>query len=158
MIFVTVGTQLPFDRMIQAVDEWAGRRGRGDVIAQIGPGKYLPRNLRHQKFVSPTEFSRYASDAELIVAHAGMGSILSALGMGKPILVMPRLASLGEHRNDHQLSTARRFREAGKIQVAMDEVELIVQLERAGSISAGEKIGPHASPQLLACVSEFIGA
>ena len=37
MIFVTVGTQLAFDRMIKAVDEWAGARGRTDVFAQVGP-------------------------------------------------------------------------------------------------------------------------
>lgn len=158
MIFVTVGTQLPFDRMIRVVDEWAGRVGRREIVAQIGPGAYTPRNLKYRDFVTPAEFSRYTSDAKLIISHAGMGSILSALGMGKPILVMPRLAAFGEHRNDHQLSTAKRFREAGKIQVAMDERELGLYLDELDAISATERIGPHASPQLLSFLSQFIEA
>lgn len=37
MIFVTVGTQVQFDRLIRTVDEWAGARARSDIFAQIGP-------------------------------------------------------------------------------------------------------------------------
>ena len=156
MIFLTVGTQLPFDRLVRAVDDWAGRVGRTDIVAQTGPAQYSPRHLQHRPFITPTEFSSYAADAELIVSHAGMGTILSALGRGKPILVMPRLAAFGEHRNDHQLATARRLRDLGRIQVAMDETELAALLERAGSLRATERIGPYASDQLLARVGKFI--
>ena len=46
--------------------------------------------------------------AAAIVAHAGMGTILTALETGKRLLVMPRRAALGEHRNDHQLATVSR--------------------------------------------------
>ncbi len=35
MIFVTVGEQLPFDRLVRAVDEWAAASGK-EVFAQIG--------------------------------------------------------------------------------------------------------------------------
>ena len=35
MIFATVGTQLPFDRLIAAVDRWAGTRPGREVFAQI---------------------------------------------------------------------------------------------------------------------------
>jgi hypothetical protein len=38
-----------------------------------------------------------------------MGTIISALGQGKPILVMPRRARLGEQRNDHQFATVQRL-------------------------------------------------
>ena len=38
MIFVTVGTDSPFDRLMQVVDEWAAASGRTDVFAQIGEG------------------------------------------------------------------------------------------------------------------------
>jgi hypothetical protein len=59
----------------------------------------------------------------------GMGSILTALQYGKPILVMPRLGRLKETRNDHQVATAQRFREMGKVAVAMDEGEIVAQLD-----------------------------
>ncbi len=156
VIFLTVGTQLPFDRLVRALDEWAGRAGRTDVVAQTGPTQYAPRHLRHQAFVAPSEFARLTSEAELVVSHAGMGTILSALGTGTPILVMPRLASLGEHRNDHQLATARRLQELGRIRVAMNETELAALLDVTDTVSGGKRIGPYASDQLLARLQRFI--
>lgn len=156
MIFVTVGTQLPFDRLIRTVDAWAGRTGRQDIVAQIGPTELRPQFIEHHPFLSPVEFAYHFSNAELVIAHAGMGSIISAMNQGKPLLVFPRRASLNEHRNDHQLATARRFRELGHILVAMDEQELGAQLDRLESIPAASRIGLYASPQLLTAVSGFL--
>jgi hypothetical protein len=55
VIFVTVGTQLPFDRLIRAVDEWAGAAAGADVFAQIGPTAVEPRHIAYRRFVSPAE-------------------------------------------------------------------------------------------------------
>jgi len=108
LIFVTVGTQLPFDRMVGAVDLWAAQNGE-EVFAQTGPTSREFPHIRHESFLDPIAFDQHFSDARLIIAHAGMGSILSALAYGKPIVIIPRKAASGEHRNDHQLATARRF-------------------------------------------------
>lgn len=156
MIFVTVGTQLPFDRLVRAVDEWAGRVGRRDVVAQIGDSEFKPVHIRYQQHVTPREFSQHVADAECIVSHAGMGTILSALGTGTPLLVMPRRAALGEHRNDHQLATARRIREMGRIMVAMEDAELPGLLDGLRTFEAGQRISPHASEQLQSTVRAFI--
>lgn len=56
------------------------------------------------------EFDKLCHDARLIVAHAGMGTIISAMTKGKPIIVFPRIAALGEHRNEHQLATSKNER------------------------------------------------
>jgi exopolysaccharide biosynthesis glucuronosyltransferase PssE len=156
VIFATVGTQLPFDRLIRAVDAWAGRTGRRDVLAQIGPSKLRPQFIEYRAFFSPTEFSRHFAAADLVIAHAGMGSIISAMSQGKPILVMPRSASLNEHRSDHQLSTARRFRELRRILVAMDEQELEAQLNRLESIPTASRTGLYASSELLSAIRGFL--
>lgn len=156
MIFVTVGTQFPFDRLVKAVDEWAGKAGRGDVFAQVGPSQYSPHSIQKKPFISPVDFAKCTAEAALIVSHAGMGSILTAMEVGKPIIVMPRLASLGEHRNDHQLSTAIRFREIGSINVAMNERELIELLDVSMAFDRKEKISPYASSELISCISRFI--
>lgn len=158
MIFVTVGTQLPFDRLIAAVDAWAGRIGRRDVLAQIGPSEFRPRHIESRSFLSPTEFSQCFAEAELVVAHAGMGTIISAMSQGKPILVMPRQATLHEQRNDHQLATARRMKEAGRILVAMNTQELDAELSRLDSIPTASQIGLYASPQLLSTVQSFLSS
>lgn len=129
MIFVTVGSQMPFDRLVRAVDNWAGRTGRTDVFAQIGPRGHQPRNCQHENLLDPARFKAVLREASLVVAHAGMGSIITALEHGKPILVMPRRGDLAETRNDHQVATAKRFREIGAVLVAMDENELLSRLD-----------------------------
>lgn len=160
MIFVSVGSQMPFDRLIGAVDEWAGARGRCDVFAQVGPTDLRPRHIEWAPFIEPAEFRERVRACSAMVAHAGMGSILTAMEFGKPILVMPRRGALMETRNDHQVATARRFLALGRIRVAMDESELPGLLDDlvAGSgvgVSAGT-IGRHASAELLAAVRAFI--
>jgi UDP-N-acetylglucosamine transferase subunit ALG13 len=156
MILVTVGTDLPFDRMVRVVDEWAGETGRQDVFAQIGEGGWEPRHIRFAHFLPPQEFAGYFASARVIVSHAGMGTILTALYHGKPILVMPKKASLGEHRNEHQTATAHRMMELGGVAAAFDEQELREKLDRLDDLASGRKIGPFASASLISGIREFI--
>jgi UDP-N-acetylglucosamine transferase subunit ALG13 len=151
VIFVTVGAQMPFDRLVRSVDEWAGSRGRRDVFAQIGPSSYEPRHIRHSRFIAPLEFRRHVEHADVIVAHAGMGSIISAVELGKPILVMPRRGDLGETRNDHQIATAERFGAMQLVQVATDEQDLLRKLDafdRSWSHDHSPRLAPR---QWVAC-------
>jgi UDP-N-acetylglucosamine transferase subunit ALG13 len=156
VIFVTVGTQLPFDRLIEAVDAWAGTRGAGDVFAQIGPSGLVPRHIESAPFISPAECRERMREADAIVAHAGMGTILSALQLGKPLLVMPRMASLGEHRNEHQSATAQRFEALGRVAIAPDSAALAIKLDELHALTARERISPYASDRLIGALSTFI--
>jgi UDP-N-acetylglucosamine transferase subunit ALG13 len=156
VIFVTVGTQLSFDRLVGAIDEWAGTAPGRHVFAQTGPTHLQPRHIEHARFVSPEQCRERMLAAKAIVAHAGMGTILTALEMGKPLLVMPRRAALGEHRNDHQLATARRFAELGRIKVAFDETDLLVRLDELDRIEAQPHITPYASDEFLGALRAFI--
>lgn len=156
MIFVTVGHQMPFDRMVRAIDAWAGDRGRSDVFAQIGDTGYRPRHLEWAARVDPGEFRKRLGEAEAVVSHAGMGTILTALELGTPILVMPRLGAKRETRNDHQVATAQCFRDLGRVAVAMDEKELPAALDRLTELVRGPTIQARASPGLLGAVRGFI--
>lgn len=127
MIFVTVGTQLSFDRLISIIDKWSISCGH-DVVAQVGGSKIIYSNITAFQNVSPDEFNGYFKRADLIVAHAGMGSVITALSLGKPIIIFPRRAALFEHRNDHQLATAKWLKTHPGITVAFDEDELLLIL------------------------------
>lgn len=127
MIFVTVGEQLPFDRLIRTVDEWATVSDK-EVIAQIGSTHLKPKNITYKNHFEISEFNKIFLSAELVIAHAGMGTILTALELRKPVIVMPRQAALGEHRNDHQFATAKKIVQFDCIDVAFDENELIKKL------------------------------
>jgi UDP-N-acetylglucosamine transferase subunit ALG13 len=130
VIFVTVGGQLPFDRLVHAVDHWASQQQRVEVFAQIGKSSSPPKHIEWQRFLSPPDFQSKAREAEMIIAHAGMGSILTALEFGKPIVLMPRRAHLGEHRNDHQWATVKHLSKDVGVVVVADEDELLDQLGR----------------------------
>lgn len=158
MIFVTVGTQLGFDRMIRTVDQWAAARSRRDVFAQIGPAEYRPQNIEYRESISPREFRERVESASVVVAHAGMGSIISALELQRPIVVMPRHAARLEQRNDHQIATARELGAMGLVNVAADEIELAVFLDRLAELRPGRPLGPHASPELIAFLKKAIHA
>ncbi|AGS23030.1 glycosyltransferase family 28 protein [Rhizobium etli] len=123
MILVTVGTQLPFDRLIKAVDSFAEELTK-PVLAQIGKGTYTPQNMKWIKNIEPADFDRVFRDATIIVSHAGIGTVLTAKRFGKPIILVPRKASLGEHRNDHQLATVSQLVGRPGIYVAQSDDEL----------------------------------
>ncbi len=56
MIFLTVGHQMAFDRLLRWADEWAQRHPDEDVLAQVGDARYAPQHLRTVSYLSPLEF------------------------------------------------------------------------------------------------------
>ena len=129
MIFVTVGTVMPFDRLVKAVDDAvAARIIVGPVFAQIGETDFRPRNMEYASVLGRGEFEGRVAEAEYMISHAGMGSIATALVHNKRLLVMPRRRRYREHVNDHQVATARKFGELGHVLVAYDVAELLLRL------------------------------
>ena len=156
MIFVTVGSVLPFDRLVCAVDDWAGSRGRVDVFAQIGQTKNQPRHIGWQRHLHPSEFRRRFEAADLVVGHAGMGTILMALELKKPLLVMPRRGALRETRTDHQMATAQRFSADRGIAVAYEAADLHERLDHAEEIGASFGADSDTAPRLIEEIRYFI--
>ena len=155
MIFVTVGSQLPFDRLVKAVDAWAAGSSEAAAFAQIGSSAYKPAHMEWASYLPVDSFRRRLEAASLVVSHAGMGNLLLALQAKKPILVMPRRLQLNEIRNDHQLATARWLRQMPGVTVA-DDTEELVQALRRGEWNEPDAVRAEASPELLTAVREFI--
>jgi len=121
MIFVTVGTSFPFDRLIRAMDELADRgEFEEEIFAQVGKNGYRPRHFKSVETLDKQQFDIYFDKAEALIAHAGMGTITMALNQHKPILIMPRLRRLKELVNDHQLATAKHFEQLGHVLTVYD--------------------------------------
>lgn len=156
MILVTVGSQLPFDRLVGPVAAWARARGRRDLVFQHGGGAVDLSGFEAHDFLPPDETERLVAQAELVVAHVGMGTILACLEHGTPIVAMARRADLRETRNDHQLDTARHLGTRAGIFTAADGSELVSLLDRAAELRAGGRIGATASPELVGALSDFI--
>lgn len=107
MIFVTVGSMVPFDRFVRMMDDWSKAHPGEKVHAQIGNGQYVPQTMSWVRRLSPTDFEQYVRDAQLVVSHAGMGTVITAMQIGRPLVLVPRIASQGEHTTDHQLDTVK---------------------------------------------------
>ncbi len=160
MIFVTVGTQLPFDRLVRAVDMWAAAHPDIPVRAQtgkIGADGYHPQHMQSDATIPPMDYDRLCSEAQLIVAHAGTGSLIKAQTLGRPILAMPRVAALEEHRNDHQRATATHFSGRGGIFIAheADEVGPAIDMLLAGNVETVQ-LNPFAGDELLSSLRSVI--
>jgi UDP-N-acetylglucosamine transferase subunit ALG13 len=125
MIFLTVGTQFGFDRLVKVVDNAIADGLIGQpVFAQIGPGVYQPKHMEYVVSLDKDKFDQTLHSSNAMISHAGIGSIVMALNASIPLLVMPRRKKYGEVVNDHQLHTARKFEELGHILVAYDTDEL----------------------------------
>lgn len=158
MIFLTVGTQLHFDRLVRAVDQALSERPGLQVFAQIAEGNYRPKHMEYSPFLSPRDFEQHFTNATHIIGHAGMGTIIQSLLQQKPVLIMPRRAALGEQRNEHQLATARRFRNRAGVLVAEDEDQLAQQLDDLAHLTTSQPIGEFANPSLIDFVAKFIAS
>lgn len=108
-IFVSVGTQAPFPRLINYAEELLLRRPEYVAFAQIGPVSQVPSGIPSAQFIDEELFASHLASADLFITHAGMGNIIRALEQGIPAVVVPRRSELGEHVNDHQVDTLAEF-------------------------------------------------
>lgn len=158
MIFLTIGSMFPFDRLVRAMDAWAAEAGAGeDVLAQIGAGAYEPAHMRWVRRLDRAAYAGAMAEARLIVAHAGVGSVVTAGEMGKPIVVMPRRAALGEHTSDHQVETVSWLRGKPGLVVADTEADLPACIaEAAAAAGAGARLSNTADSGLIERLRLFI--
>lgn len=110
MIFLTVGTQLPFDRLVKVVNEFSKANPEVKIVGQVGHTQVEKLNFEYYETLSISEFEKFFNESEAVISHAGMGTILTALTSGKALFMMPRLHKYQEHRNDHQLGTLEKFK------------------------------------------------
>ncbi|MBL6911117.1 MAG: hypothetical protein ISR34_11925 [Pirellulales bacterium] len=155
-IFVTVGSDVPFDRMVIALDQWAANHPECSIFAQVGNSTINPEHIESVPFLTPTEFAERIQQSDLVVGHAGMGTILSALKHGKPVLVMPRFGYLGETRNEHQVATVEHLTPLEIIQVAKNEHTLVDCLATLDALTTTRHIAAWASRGLIETLHRFI--
>lgn len=154
MIVVTVGTnEARFDRLLEAV---ATLRVQDEILVQYGSSSVRPANAaRSHEFLPFDDLLEEMRGARVVVMHAGIGSIMSALACGKRPVVVPRLVRFREAVDDHQLPVARRLETAGLVTL----VEDLSRLEEA-VIAAAEAVDVSVGPdeRLVAELREYIAA
>lgn len=128
MIFVTVGTHhQPFERLLNALGSLDG----DELVVQYGPGAAPPGVARAEAFMPFEAMVECFREAETVVTHAGVGSILCARREGHTPLVVPRQHKLGEHVDEHQAELTRALEERGSVVAVWDVDDLTASIEAA---------------------------
>ena len=124
MIYVTVGTMfMDFPRLILKMDEVARDTGER-VVIQTGMGATVPVHSEYFDFRAHDEVLALQREARVIVCHAGIGCVLDALAVRRPLIVVPRRRQYQEHMTDHQLDVAEAVERRGWGRMVLDVAEL----------------------------------
>jgi UDP-N-acetylglucosamine transferase subunit ALG13 len=140
MIFVTIGTSEPFDRLLRWLDELGPDE---ELVVQRGRSTFAPRGATCFDYLPYEDVLEYVRGARVVVTHAGAGSVMTCLACGKRPVAVPRLRRYGETADDHQLAFAQHLAEAGLIAV-VEEPEQLAQAiadPPAAAAAAGSAAG-----------------
>ena len=163
-VLVTVGQQLPFDRLIKIADQCAANYRDWHWLAQIGAGDYRPQHMHAVTGLDQAGFEQALAESDIVMCHAGIGTIMQALALRRPVLVMARDAAMGEHRNQHQQATLNRLRHLpgvypiSRLSDASDilsDLAATLNTDAKSTLASGFDSG-GADPRLLAMVDGFI--
>lgn len=138
MIFATVGTHhQPFQRLLEALGELEA----GELVVQYGSGVPPAGATRAEAYMAFDEMLECFREAEKVITHAGVGSVLCATREGHVPLVVPRRHDLGEHVDDHQAELARALGAKGRAIPVWETAELATLLSTAPQRGEGGRAG-----------------
>lgn len=108
MIFVTVGTQkFQMNRLMKQIEKMAENMPQERFVIQYGNCTYVPKHCETYQFMDRPQFEQCVSECSVLITHGGVGTIMSGIRAGKPVVVVPRRRQYGEHVDDHQIEAAR---------------------------------------------------
>ena len=105
LILVTLGSSMffPFARLVKHVENLSDQFA-DQILFQSGcrENKIQSTRVKCTGYVSVGEFDRICGEADLVISQAGVGVMISCLSKGTPLILIPRLARLGETTTQHQ--------------------------------------------------------
>jgi UDP-N-acetylglucosamine transferase subunit ALG13 len=130
-VVVFLGTDHhPFARLVGWVDAWAAAHPDVPCFIQHGPAP-APRHARGAPYADVGDLRAAVAAADVIVGHAGPGTIMDALEAGRVPIVVPRLARYGEVVDDHQVAFGRLMDERERAVCVEDEAALGAAIDKA---------------------------
>ena len=113
MILVLLGTQNnSFHRLLEEVQRNIDTGNINEkVIVQKGYTKFESKDMEIYDKIPIKELEELINQANLIITHGGVGSIINSISRDKKVIAVPRLKKYKEHVNDHQLDIIESFNE-----------------------------------------------
>lgn len=159
MILVLLGTQNnSFHRLLEKLDELVEKKVIDEkIVVQAGYTKYESKNMRIFGLIPQEELERYQEQADLIITHGGVGSIISSIKRGKKVIAVPRLHKYHEHVNDHQTQIIENFSIKNYI-IGINEVDELEQaiLKAKNFVPEKYEIKNHEENKIIKIIEKFI--
>lgn len=153
---MTVGSMLPFDRLVTAMDQWAQQHPAASVFAQIGEGGRPPRHVEYLEMIDPTAFRQRCRECDVIVSHLGTGTLLMAAEVQRPLVALPRRHDLREVNSDHQLAAATWLQGRPGVEIVESEAGLGAAIERMTGRAGPRDFESATQAALCAVVAGFL--
>ena len=157
MILVLLGTQNnSFHRLLEEVQKnIENKKIKEEVIVQKGYTKFESQDMKMYTEIPIDELSKLIDQADLIITHGGVGSIISSIKKGKKVIAVPRLEKYKEHVNDHQKDIVETFNQSGYI-IGIENVEQLGEaLDKVESFIPKKYISDNS--KMLKIIEDFIG-
>jgi UDP-N-acetylglucosamine transferase subunit ALG13 len=114
MILVTVGLHNQgFDRLIRAADELS-EHIHEKIYIQYGSSNYVPLHTECSQWTTSLQMKQLIGNARIVITHAASGTVILALKLAKPLIVVPRARQFREHIDDHQVQLAAALSESNQ--------------------------------------------
>jgi UDP-N-acetylglucosamine transferase subunit ALG13 len=155
--FVSIGNALqPFPRLLDAVCSVANDLPQ-PVIVQYGNTPFQCSYCQGIDFMEMSEFQSHIKESELVILHAGAGSLINAIQLGKTPVVLPRKAELSEHIDNHQVEFSQELSKSNKA-IVVDSVDNILSAtKRAIEIQNGKLVKDNnTKPKMVKIVSDLL--
>lgn len=156
MIFVTLGTQkFQLNRLLKKIDEYI-ENGiiTEEVFAQVGNSDYIPKHYEYSKFLDKAEFDKIINKSDIIITHSGVGTIITAINLDKPVIVYPRLAKYKEHVDDHQTEIAEAFSKKRYVLVCNEDDELYKSINDARTFKFEKYVSQRE--KIVGIINDFL--
>lgn len=136
---VTLGSQggYPFHRLVARLHKVLPEQV--DVLWQTGATDVEEYGIVGRAAVPAAELDAAMANADVVVAHAGVGSALSAISAGRHPVLVARRHALGEHVDDHQFQIAAELADRGLATACTPEdldAELLQEAARRTTVRA----------------------
>lgn len=157
MILVLLGTQNnSFHRLLEEVQKnIENKKIKEKVIVQKGYTKFESKDMKMYTEIPIDELNKLIDEADLIITHGGVGSIISSIKKRKKVIAVPRLEKYKEHVNDHQKDIVETFNQSGYI-IGIDNVEQLGEaIDKVESFIPKKYISDNS--KMLKIIEDFIG-
>lgn len=137
-IFLITGSTYPFDRLTQQIDE-INKNKKYNIFAQIGESEYIPKNIKFAKFLEYEEITTQIKKSDIVITHAGVGTIIDVLAQNKKLILFPRLKKYNEAIDDHQIEICKAFENKFRINWTKDANEIEKLINKTNTIKKTKK-------------------